>query len=227
MSQSSIKKLQSDLDEKSRNRVTTDIPNVKELENAAVVFVRRNQKLYINVDGQLVEVGGMGTITKTINETINRNQTTINNNGTTDTNTQLITINNQIDLNGTGYLTLGNNYGAIFDSIKTVIGFTKINAVLVYLMITDDTVTDRILENLTLTSGVSPAGVANKNVLEYAIKFDTDKKLILRITEKDNSMTWISEKIYTGNTAINNTLYTEYAASAALLATISITLNVS
>jgi hypothetical protein len=161
----------------------------------------------------------------TVNKTIVTGQSSAGTSGSF-SNTYNIHVRTSMEFTShTSYILLSEELANVREPIRTPISFNKVNGVNVYMSLSDNDNVQRIAEPLT---GISISMTSN-NILEYAVKFDANYKLSLRMAEVNSTMTLVQYSYWTGQTALQTTpinLQTVYDANH-LIAIVEFVINVN
>jgi hypothetical protein len=194
MFRNNLKKIQVQVDEKSTTRALKGMPNPKDIDEGSLVYVD-GKGLFAKFKGQLKSItNSAGNIVVNSSSTITSNSTTIANNNYS------IRLSHIVDLFNSGWITLAQQHGNIADSIKLPIDFTKINKITCYLTVSDgDTLYQKYVDTLT---GIMTVNKGNS--LEFALQYDSNFKLRLRVTEKNLFFQNVKQSLFLGKVVLNN-----------------------
>jgi len=190
-----LKKMQVQIDDKSTTRALMGMPNPKDIEEGSLLYVD-GKGLYAKYKGQLKSItNSAGNIVVNSSSSVTNNTTT-----TAGNNNYSLRVSHVVDLFNNGWITLAQQHGNIADSIKLPIDFTKINKITCYLTVSDgDTLYQKYVDTLTGTMTVNKG-----NSLEFALQYDSDFKLRLRVTEKNLFYQNVKQSLFLGKVVLNN-----------------------
>jgi len=194
MFRNNLKKMQVQIDEKSTTRALMGMPNPKDIDEGSLIYVD-GKGLYAKFKGQLKSISNSAG-----NIIVNSSSSITNNTTATASNNYSIRLSHVVDLFNNDWITLAQQHGSIADSIKLPIDFTKINKITCYLTVSDgDTLYQKYVDILT---GIMT--VNRGNSLEFALQYDSDFKLRLRVTEKNLFFQNVKQSLFLGKVILNN-----------------------
>jgi hypothetical protein len=186
--------MQVQIDEKSTTRALMGMPNPKDIDEGSLIYVD-GKGLYAKFKGQLKSISNSAG-----NIIVNSSSSITNNTTATASNNYSIRLSHVVDLFNNDWITLAQQHGSIADSIKLPIDFTKINKITCYLTVSDgDTLYQKYVDILT---GIMT--VNRGNSLEFALQYDSDFKLRLRVTEKNLFFQNVKQSLFLGKVILNN-----------------------
>jgi len=187
------KYLQVEIDSKGNTNSLTNMPNPKQISEGALVYVD-GKGLYVKYRGELRLISSSAG-----NVQVNSYKTT-NTTIESQANSYSVLLSRTIELYNSGYIMLSQQYGNITDSIKIPVDFTKINRITCCVNVNDGNnlyqkYVDNMMGSMTVTRG---------NSLEIGIKYDSNFKLSLRVTEKNQLFQNIKQSYFTGRIVLSD-----------------------